>query len=184
MPGAPSGARALVLRPVFTPLVRKWAGRPMTTRLEAWRLRGLRRNGTGRPIGTRFPDLRPVGEQIHPAPPSRVARWLRCGGSHRWAGESLVLRQRGLRRLAFACSPRTSFPACLGTPRCVLSARATDAHELLLSRAREQRALSAVMRPPRCAQPATICACSCARERVAHALEPLGLARGFRGRRG
>jgi hypothetical protein len=91
------------------------------------------------PIGTTFPDLRPVGEQIHPAPSSRVARWLRCGGSHRWAGESLVLRQRGLRRLAFACSPRTSFPACLGTPRCVLSARATDARELLLSRAREQQ---------------------------------------------
>src|SRR3989441_4342258 len=42
-----------------------------------------------------FPDLRPVGEQIHPAPSSRVARWLRCGGSHRSAGENPVLRQRG-----------------------------------------------------------------------------------------
>ena len=49
-PGRPSGARASVLRP-FYPLVRKWAARPKTRRLEAARLRGVRRNGTGRPPG-------------------------------------------------------------------------------------------------------------------------------------
>ena len=44
-------AERLVLRPVFTPPVRRWAARPMTVRLEAPRLRGRRRNGAGCPKG-------------------------------------------------------------------------------------------------------------------------------------
>ena len=54
-PGAPFGSPSVGFTSFFTPLVRKRAARPMTTRLEAWRLRGLRRNGTGRPSGRDVP---------------------------------------------------------------------------------------------------------------------------------
>jgi hypothetical protein len=109
----------------------------MTTRLEAWRLRGLRRNGTGRPSGRDVPGPAAsrgtdtpgsVFEGSAMAPmrrePSLSRRKPRAAATGAPAG-SLFLARR-----------ERHFLLRVSTPRCALAARATDAREVFLARAR------------------------------------------------
>jgi len=86
----------------------------MTTPIAARRLWAPRKKWSRDPGEGDVPELRPLREQLHPAPSSRVARWLRCGGGHRRAGgESRTSESRrraecepGLGRLGSAASRR------------------------------------------------------------------------------
>ena len=94
-PGRPArlvpGAYSFGFTSGFTSSERRWAARPMTTRLEVRRLSTPRRKGAGRSEGRGR-----LGSRHHSASSyTRLrllrlarARWLRCGGSHRRAGGS------------------------------------------------------------------------------------------------
>jgi hypothetical protein len=114
----------------FYPLVRKWAARPKTRRLEAGDCGEFEEMEPGAHRDN-VPGPAAGQEQIHPAPSSRVARWLRCGGAIVEPAKAPCCGNRGAAGSLFLARRERHFlpTVGLGTPRCALSARATDARQ-------------------------------------------------------